>query len=179
VMWCGNLAWQTNGLKYRLQWNRGKANSDRLSIIYLPSRCDQHFLLDWCKNENAKMYWVGLIIIEIFQIVIMGLDVNLEFGGSRKRESRTEKRDHSIPYNHAPHSATPSTPPPLHPPPQRDSRSFEINSRFSFSRIEKAVFEINNFYRNYAFLKVIKLFASLMKYSGWKFTKIRDFSIFF
>ncbi len=81
---------------------------------------------------------------------MMGLDVfDLEYGDleSGDLESRSRKRNHGIPYNHAPTQPLPST----HPIPQlqRDLRSFENNSRYPFSIFEKDVFEINDFYHYY------------------------------
>ncbi len=77
------------------------------------------------------------------QTIGLGLDVILEYGISKTGISN-KKRDHSIPFYYAP---TPQTPPPTPltptPPPytpteiQEASRSFEINSRYPFSRCEK------------------------------------------
>jgi hypothetical protein len=77
----------------------------------------------------------------------VGLDLNLEYRDLKygDLESISQKEDQSIPYNHAPHP----TPTPTHPTPQikRDSRSFEIDFRYPFFRLEIAEFEINDLYQ--------------------------------
>jgi len=87
----------------------------------------------------------------------MGLDVNRELENGILASPIIMPH----PNNPPPPTSTP-TPSPTH---TTRSRSFEINSRYPFSRFEKAVFKINDFYqKNSQSISVVSLLSIIEVY---------------